>query len=285
MSTGDGSVTYKKESIYDTGLPIIVIDDNKRFSKYPQIGYGEEGSIHKYDNKRAIKVFEFFEDRQKLKQKFEKIEELAHLKDDSFCFPKGLVGYLDLKKEGYFMELVKPMEKCKDFSELYKLKNTKKMLEYIIMADRAIERIHKKGIIIGDIRDENIMINKCGEIKFIDTDNYRYGDYDFDLVPSRSKWLEHTYGKSVSDVDNDIFVFTMMALQRFIPAHYRGHKSIEYFYELINLLEVSSEVKEGLRLILSDAPNKPHAHKVLRKINPEERILSPEAITKLSYIS
>ena len=64
MSTGDGSVTYKKESIYDTGLPIIVIDDNKRFSKYPQIGYGEEGSIHKYDNKRAIKVFEFLEEKE-----------------------------------------------------------------------------------------------------------------------------------------------------------------------------------------------------------------------------
>lgn len=278
-------MTYKKESIYETSLPIIVIDDNKRFSKYPQIGYGEEGSIHKYDSKRAFKVFEFFEDRKKLTEKFRKIEELARLKDSSFCFPKGLVGYLDLKKEGYFMELVKPMEKCKDFSELHKLKDAKKVLEYIIMADKAMERIHKKGIIIGDIRDENIMINKSGEIKFIDTDNYRYGDYDFDLVPSRSKWLEHTYGKESSGVDNDIFVFTMMALQSFVPAYYRGRKSIEYFYELINSLDVNSEVKEGLRLILSDAPNKPHAYKVLKKINPEKNIISPEAITKLSYKS
>lgn len=278
-------MTYIKDSIYHTGLPIIVIDENKRFSKYPQIGYGEEGSIHKYDNKKAIKVFEFFEDREKIENKFMKIEELARLKDKSFCFPQGLVGYLDLKKEGYFMELVKPMERCKDFSELYQLKNVKKILEYLMMADKAMERIHKKGIIIGDVRDQNIMIDKCGEIKFIDTDNYQYGDYDYDLVPSRSKWLEHTYGKETTGIDNDIFVYTMMALQSFMPAHYRGRKSIQYFYELVDLLAVSSEVKEGFRLILSDAPNKPYVHKVLKMINPEEGIISPTAITKLSYKS
>ena len=48
----------------------MVIDDNQRFKKYPQIGYGEEGSIHRYNDKRAFKVFDFFEDREKLKNKF-----------------------------------------------------------------------------------------------------------------------------------------------------------------------------------------------------------------------
>ena len=275
-------MTYIKDSIYHTSLPIMVIDDNQGFKKYPQIGYGEEGSIHRYNDKRAFKVFDFFEDREKLKNKFKKIEELARIKDKSFCFPQGLVGYLDLKKEGYFMELVKPMDKCSDFSKLDQLRDMKKRLEYLIMADRAIERIHKKGIIIGDIRDGNIMINKCGEVKFIDTDNYKYGDYDYDLIPTRSKKFEHTYGKEINGIDNDKFVFTMMALQYFIPGPiFWKHNEVDYYKEMVELLEVSEEVKEGLRLILSDAPDKPYVGKVLKKINPEEMIILPQNVKKL----
>ena len=278
-------MSYVKDSIYHTSLPIIVIDDNKRFGKYPQIGYGEEGSIHKYNNKKAIKVFEFFEDREKLTRKFEKIEELAKIKDKSFCFPIGLVGYMDLKKEGYYMDFVNPMDECKDFNDLDKLKDMKKVLEYLLIADKAIERIHKKGIIIGDIKDDNIMIDKVGEVKFVDTDNYAYYDYAFDLVPVRSKWLEHTFGKEMSGKDNDIFVFTMMALQYFIKGtNIRMNKSDEYFKKLIKHLNVSTEVKDGLRIILSDAPNKPYVGKVLKKINLDEQIISKSNIDKLNRI-
>ena len=280
---GDGSVTYKKESIYDTGLPIIVVDSKKLFSKYPQIGYGEEGSIHQYDNKKAIKVFEFFEDRPKLTDKFKKIEQLARINDSSFCFPKGLVGYLDLKKEGYFMNLVKPMDNCHDFSELDRLKDLKKILEYILIADRAMARIHKKGIVIGDIRGENIMIDKCGEVKFIDTDNYKYGDYNYDIVPCRSTWLEHTFSKKVTDIDNDIFVFAIMALQYFIKGtNIKYRKSEVYFKQLIEYLNVSKEVKDGLSIILSDAPNKPYVGKILKKINLDEPLISDDKIMKLN---
>ena len=278
-------MTYIKDSIYNTGLPLIVIDDNKRFSKYPQIGYGEEGSVHKYDRKKAIKVFEFFEDREKLKQKFEKIEELARIKDKSFCFPIGLVGYLNLKKEGYYMDLVNPMHKCNDFSELANLKDMKKILEYILMADKAIERIHKRGIIIGDLKADNIMIDKCGEVKFIDTDNYAYGDYNFDIVPCRSKWFYQTFNKECSGRDNDIFVYAMMALQYFVKGtNISKNKRDEYFKELIALLNVSPEVKDGLRIILSDAPNKPYVGKVLKKINLDEELIFPANIDKLNRI-
>ena len=276
-------MTYIKDSIYNTSLPIIVIDDNKRFSKYPQIGYGEEGSVHKYDKKKAIKVFEFFENREKLTQKFKKIEELARIKDKSFCFPIGLVGYLDLKKEGDYMDLVNSMENCKDFSELSNLKNIKKILEYILMADKAMERIHKRGIILGDIKEDNIMIDKTGQVKFIDTDNYAYGEYDFDIVPCRSKWLYETFGKEATRVDNDIFVFSMMALEHLTGiTNIKKNKSDEYFCELIKSLNVSSEVKDGLRIILSDAPNKPYVGKVLKKVNFDEKLLSSIDICRLN---
>lgn len=274
-------MTYIKDSIYNTSLPLIVINEFERVYKYPQIGCGEEGIIYKYNNKKAIKTFDNFEDREKLTSKFKKIEELSRLKDKSFCFPQGLVGYLDLKKEGYYMDLVEPMKKCQNFSELNNLKDMKKILEYILLADKAIKRIHKNGIIIGDIKDDNIMIDKCGEIKFIDTDNYAYGDYDFDLLPCRSHWLSRTYGKDFSGKDNDIFVFTIMALQHLINKNIKIYRSDDYFKQLIKYLDVSQEVKDGLRIILSDAENKPYVGKVLKKINLDGNIISSGNIDRL----
>lgn len=263
-------MSYVKDSIYNTGLPIMVVDEKKLLTKYPCLGSGEEGSVFKYDEKKAIKVFEFFEERQKLTDKFAKIEELARVKDKNFCFPKGLVGYLDLKKEGYYMDLVNPNPRCYDFSRLDSLKDMKKVLEYIIIADKAIERIHKKGFTIGDIRDDHILIDKFGEVRFIDTDNYAYLDYDYDLIPGRSNWFRNTYHKEISKVDNDIFIYTIVALQHLVTGSIvRLYMSDEYFRKVINALDVSDEVKDGLRLILSDAENKPHLNKILKKVNPD----------------
>lgn len=280
-------MTYIKDSIYDTSLPIKVIDEKdvmRLHSKYPCLGSGEEGSVYKYDKKTAIKVFETFEAREKLKGKFVKIEDLARLKDENFCFPKGLVGYLNLKKEGYYMDLVNLNPSCHDFSRLDSLRDMKKVLEYIIAADKAIQRIHKKGIILGDIRDDHILIDKTSTIKFVDTDNYKYSDYGYDLVPGRANWFYHTYGKHTSDTDNDIFVFTIMALQHFVHGTIiKMQKNDNYFRELINSLDVNEEVKDGLRLILSDAQNKPYLGKVLKKVK-EDELLTRKNLENLNYI-
>lgn len=263
-------MTYLKDSIYHTSLPIKVINEKQLLSKYPEIGCGEEGSVFRYDGKTAIKVFDFFEEKEKLIGKFAKIEELSRLKDKNFCFPKGLVGYLNLKKEGYFMDLVNPNPSCYDFSRLDSLKDIKQVLEYIITADKAIERMHKKGIVLGDIRDDHILIDSSNQVKFIDTDNYAYLDYEHDLLPGRSNWFKYTYNRETSRIDNDIFVYTIVALQHLITGSIiKMHRTDEYFKKVIDALEVNDEVKEGLRLILSDAENKPHLNKVLKKVNPD----------------
>lgn len=173
------------------------------------------------------------------------------------------------------MDLVNPNPSCYDFSRLDSLKDMKKVLEYIIIADKAIERIHKKGITLGDIRDDHILIDKDNTIKFVDTDNYAYLDYDYDLIPGRSNWFKHTYNKDVSKKDSDIFVYTLVALQHLITGSIvKVHKSDEYFKKIIDNLDVNLEVKDGLRLILSDASNKPYFNKVLKKVNSEIELTS-----------
>lgn len=271
------------DSLYDTSLPTLVVDKEKRYKEYPQKGFGDEGLVFQYDDKTAFKTFDFISDKDVLTRKFSKIELLGHLTDPAACFPIGLVGYEDRKKEGYYYDLVNPLKGCKDFEYLQFLKDIRRLIEYIIKADEAIQRFHKMDIILGDIKENNIMIDCNGNVKFVDTDNWMYKDYGFDTPPGRAGWLKATFGKEFSLVDNDRFVFAMMAIQFFVNGSViRLHSSDNYFKRLIALMDVSQEVKDGLRLIFSDAPDKPYIGPIMKKIDPEQKILTKEDIYKLN---
>lgn len=278
-------MSYIKDDLNNTSLPTLIIEEKKRYKAYQQIGFGDEASIHRYNEQIAFKTFDFIKDKSKLPRKFEKIELLGHLFDPSACFPKGLVGYEDLKKEGYFCDLVKPHAKYKDFDYLQFLKDTRQLLEYIIKADEAIQRFHKMGLVLGDIKGDNIMIDCDGNVKFVDTDNWMYQDYGFDVYPGRADYLKNTFNSYSSPVDNDRFVFAMMALQYFISGDIISlHKTDLYFKKLIEYMDVNQEIKDALRLIFSDAPDKPYIGPILKKINPEQRIISQESIYRINGI-
>lgn len=278
-------MSYVKDDLYNTALPTLIIEKEKRHKEYPQIGFGDEGSIHKYNEQIAFKTFDFIRDKEKLPRKFEKIELLGQLSDVAACFPIGLVGYEDKRKEGYYYDLVKPLKNYKDFDYLQFLKDMRQLLEYIIQADEAIQRFHKMGLILGDIKGDNIMLDCNGNVRFVDTDNWMYNDYGFDVHPGRADWLNDTFNKKFSLIDNDRFVFAMMAIQYFIDGDIiRLYHSDVYFKKLIEFMDVSQEVKDGLRLIFSDANEKPYIGPILKKINPEQKIISKEAIYRINSI-
>lgn len=278
-------MSYKKDDLFNTSLPTLIIEKEKRYKEYVQKGYGDEGSVFQYDEKIAFKTFEFISDEYKLIGKFEKIEFLGKITDPSACFPKGLVGYEDRKKEGYYYELVNYLKNCKDFDYLQFLKSKRKVIEYIVKADEAIQRFHKLGFILGDIKGENIMIDCDENVKFVDTDNWMYKEYGFDINPSRASWLNNTFNKDFSLVDNDRFVFAMLAIQLFVNVSIISLPcSDNYLKKLIEFMDVSQEIKDGLRLIFSDAQEKPYVGPILKKINPEQEILSKDAVYKLNRI-
>ena len=139
------------------------------------------------------------------------------------------------------------------------------------------------GIILGDIKGDNIMLDCNGNVRFVDTDNWMYNDYGFDIYPGRADWLSDNFNKKFSLIDNDRFVFAMMAIQYFIDGDIiRLHHSDVYFKKLIEFMDVSQEVKDGLRLIFSDANEKPYIGPILKKINPEQKIISKEAIYRIN---
>ena len=278
-------MTYIKDDLHNTKLPTLVIEGKKRYREYPQIGFGDEGSIHKYNEKIAFKTFDFISDKGKLPRKFEKIEVLGQIQDEAACFPIGLVGYEDQKKEGYFYEYVHPLEKYKDFEQLQFLKDVRQLLGYIIQADEAVQRFHKMGFILGDIKGNNIMLNREGKVKFVDTDNWMYGEYGFDVDPGRAHYLKKTYHRDFSMQDNDRFVFAMMAIQYFVDGSViRLHQSDDYFRIMIECMRVSPEVKEGLRQIFSDADHKPYIGPILTKMDPDQKILTKEDVYRLNRI-
>ena len=114
------------------------------------------------------------------------------------------------------------------------------MIEYIIQADEAIQRFHKIGLILADIKDNNILIDSNEKVKFVDTDNWMYNGYDFDLEPSRASWLSNTFKKNFSLIDNDRFVFGIMAIQYFLDGSV-VRRSDNYFKKMIEFMDVRSE--------------------------------------------
>ena len=77
----------------------------------------------------------------------------------------------------------------------------------------------------------------------------------------------------------------MMAIQYFSDETIVSlYKSDNYFKKLVEYMDVTQEVKDGLRLIFSDAKEKPYIGPLLSKINPEQKILTKDAIYRLNQI-
>ena len=77
----------------------------------------------------------------------------------------------------------------------------------------------------------------------------------------------------------------MLAIQSLIEGTLLSvRQSDAYFRALIRFLNVSKEVKDGLRMIFSDAMHKPYIGPILEKINPEEKLISKENVYKLNRI-
>ncbi len=278
-------MSYTGINLQYTSLPTLIIERKKLYHNYPQIGFGAEGSIFKFNDALALKLFSFFPYRYKLQRKFEKIELLGRCTDANACFPMGIVGDEEKAKEGYYYNLVTPHPKYPDFDRLRFLKDMRLLLKYIIEADKAMQRFHKMGLTLGDIHGDNIMIDESNHVKFIDTDNWQYMGYDFDLIPGQTAFLSSMYQKPFSRIDNDRFLFAMMVLQYFIEGDIiRFHHQDIYFKKLISLLDVSGEVKDGLRQIFSDADDKPSIGPILKKVNVDYPLISQDNIHKVNTI-
>lgn len=252
-----------REILQDRFLPCIQINTCDLNIKYFFIDDGLESRVYCYDSETVIKIF-----IKATILKYSKIKLMATLENEFFVFPKGFVGFESGFKEGYFMARVNTQEGLENFSKLYFLDDLKRIIAILKQADRAIEWAHLNDILIGDIREKNILINKTDKPKFCDTDNYFYKDFDFDLTPKRIFWLSRLYGREFSLIEVDKFLYGLMCL-KILTRDFTTIVTKSHIENLINNLNFSNRVKEGFRFVCSDTMNRPYMQEILSEMESD----------------
>jgi serine/threonine protein kinase len=248
----------------------IIINRSDLYGVYPSIGKGAEGTVFNYDDEHAIKLFKsqyFTYNEEELAKKEKKIKLLGEFKDENFCFPLGIVRVKNNSLFGYYMKLIHRKKRCGSFESLFYFDDFDTILDICIKADAAIERIHKEGIIIGDIAKNNILIDSDGRPIFIDTDNFAYKDCPIDLGAESLDSLTRIYGKKYSPQANDRFLFALLAMQVLTKSqlfHYQ--QSREMLDLLIDDLQIDPGIVADLKVIFSDSSDKPHIGPILKKV-------------------
>lgn len=238
------------------------------------IGAGSEGRVYSYQDKYAIKIFPpaLWDSPYKLKRKMDKIEEMTSLSDPSFAFPLGIVSLSNEDRDGYYMHLIETEHtgfQQRSFLHLMKEQDEEKIKKILVKADYALQRLHLMGCAVGDLRGSNILIDKQDNPIYVDTDNYIYRYYTYDLIPDRAGCFYSMFGGRVTAyADNDKLLFALMALQLLTK-----EEDIFYFTQLgevvkenVKELRMDKEAREVLDCIFSDAENKPYIGNVIPKI-------------------
>ena len=296
-------MTYIREDlkIGNTSLPTLGIEKDNLFTEYAIIGSGNEGKVFNYENKYAIKIFREETEYTPvgyLPRKYEKIEELANmiatqgsLEDLLTPFPLGLVYYKGERtiqgtenKEGFYENIIIRNKTHPTFFTLFRLEDYKK-IPYIKMGGQALRKLHQMGFVLGDIKSENILITQSKKVAFIDSDNWKFGNFDYDLPPINSDFSDKEYDSK----DNDKFLLALESMQVFLKGQQisndrgkSGFHSRYFFNKLIEMANLQPEEKEGLRQIFSDSPNKPYIDEVLNYLDPEIELYSKKAAKALA---
>ena len=252
-------------------LPRITIPTELSMTGW--LGCGYEGNVYRHGEQTAIKIFNTYSlNDEKLKEKFKKIEVLGQLQNADACLPKEIAEYPDGTKAGYIMDLVNPHPQHANFTKLSELECLEEKISYIIQASDKIDTLHELKLFLGDISGENIMIDKNENVRFIDTDNWMYGGYDFNVESNLMRLLKKCYAKEFHVQDNDCFIFALLAMeviQGKIMHNIQPNDTT--FKNQIEKLGVSKNTQEGLRYIFSDAPRKTYIGEILRTLSSTEK--------------
>jgi len=252
---------------------MLIIKEEDLNTLYPLIGYGDEGYVYNYNNEYAIKIFTYCkrkENYNKLKRKIAKLKDMLNEHDPNCAFPLGFVSFDGTSIDGYYTQLVKHRRQIKDIEDIELLRDPAKEIEYLVKADEVLQRLHQKQFIVGDVKQDNILIDRQGNTIYIDTDNYKYKYHTFDLVPDRAGLFYNLYGGTVASKDNDILVFTIMSLylltgnEKF--STYTHQKEI--FTEALREIRLHPEERKELEYIFSQGRDKPYLGPILQKVNP-----------------
>ena len=224
-----------------------------------KIGKGGEAYVYAVQGKSNL-VAKIYNDEHKInKQKLKKLERMCELYDKKiakyYALPQKII-YCENKPVGFVMENInnpynKDGSKYNKFINFYASKARQKFFpqaEYKFMVHSAInlaiaiQTLHEKGIVLGDINESNVCVNNTDTtVKLIDCDSYQIEDYLCDVgtllytapeLPNKLRGLKRT-------VNNDNFALAIMIFMILVGQH-------PYFRQGITMDNLRQSIIEGL---------------------------------------
>lgn len=138
---------------------------------------GGEGKIYRTYDKHLVKIYTKEERRYELIKKIQTMIDMD-LRNHHIVWPKDIV-YYENEFVGYVMDEVEDAEGL-DMSRIYSFRNIPYIDRFHICIDllKMSDYLHKKGILIGDLKFDNVMYQqKTKELYIIDSASFQVDDY------------------------------------------------------------------------------------------------------------
>ncbi len=250
---------YLQEDIYVNQIDTTGLD----YVYSPKYGYlkidfasqmnGGEGSVYRTYNNMMVKIFK----KESITYvNFKKLSEMIEmdLYDPFICWPKDLV-YAGDNFVGYLMDEVKGAEtllslRLQSFSEYTHPERFEICYNFL----KRIKYLHDKGILIGDLKPDNILVKSPSEVYFIDCGCYQINDYACPVChPEYTKrvFKKDELKKQLRTVEDEYYPINKMAFEILIMKNHtyspdnmdiENTDKSQFFYPLdVDGLDIRSE--------------------------------------------
>lgn len=142
---------------------------------------GYEGKILLYNNELVLKQFEkYLSDYIDFERKKYKLERLASRKISHIIVPPKALVNIEGEFSGYLMP------KISNAMHIDSIRDYEKLLLVYTKLFKDVEYLHKKNVVIGDLKPSNILVDYKYHTNFIDVDSMGIDEYPIDHADYRS---------------------------------------------------------------------------------------------------
>ena len=214
---------------------------------------GGEGSVYRTYNNMMVKIFK----KENITYvNFKKLSEMIemNLYNPFICWPRDLVYVGDIFV-GYVMDEVKGAEtllslRLQSFSEYTHPERFEICYNFL----KHIKYLHDKGILIGDLKPDNILVKSPSEVYFIDCGCYQINDYACPVChPEYTKrvFKKDELKKQLRTVEDEYYPINKMAFEIMIMKNHtyspdnmdiENTDKSQFFYPLeVDGIDIKSE--------------------------------------------
>lgn len=187
------------------------------YKSYTPIAEGGEGFIYEYKGK-IVKVYKEHVDKGIKEKKIKAL--MAKPRIGGIVYPLDTVEDENGRFIGFIMDKIEGEDIKKLSNKKYVTSNnisTKDILAVLLRIQSIIIKLHKQGIIIGDLNDQNIIIDKNMNVYFIDCDSWCIDGIQCDVAIDLFK--DPCLQSNNFDKNTDAYAFSILAWKLLTRVH------------------------------------------------------------------